>query len=546
MKHENTSTLSGTAAIAVSDLRIEARTSSGWTEIVKGVSFTLRRGEVLGIVGESGAGKSTIGLAALGHFRPGCRVAGGKIVFDGTDMLSLADHQRRKLRGTRIAYVAQSAAASFNPAKRLMDQVVEAAVERGGQSRAEAEANAVAMFRSLQLPEPETFGRRYPHQVSGGQLQRAMTAMAMICRPDLIVFDEPTTALDVTTQVEVLISIRKAIAEHGVAALYISHDLAIVAQLAHRVMVLRYGEVVEEAPIAEILSAPKHPYTKTLWALRSIEEPERPSSGELLQVRDVSASYGTFKVLDSVDLSVGKGQTVALVGESGSGKSTLGRVIAGLMRPDSGEVMFEQNRLGPVVSSRSKDQLRRIQIIYQSADTSLNPRHPVRKIIGRPVAFFHGFSGKKREARIVELLNMVELDGSYIDRMPSQLSGGQRQRVAIARALAADPELIICDEVTSALDQIVQADILKMLLDLQNRLGVSYLFITHDLEIVRAIADQVVVMNKGRIVEHGKRGDVLSPPYEDYTRLLLDSVPEMSSDWLDRLISTRAAIAANQ
>ncbi|MCV3210832.1 ABC transporter ATP-binding protein [Mesorhizobium sp. YC-39] len=546
MKHENTSTLSRAAAIAVSDLRIEARTSSGWTEIVKGVSFTLRRGEVLGIVGESGAGKSTIGLAALGHFRPGCRVTGGKIVFDGTDMLSLADHQRRKLRGTRIAYVAQSAAASFNPAKRLMDQVVEAAVERGGQLREEAEANAVAMFRSLQLPEPETFGRRYPHQVSGGQLQRAMTAMAMICRPDLIVFDEPTTALDVTTQVEVLISIRKAIAEYGVAALYISHDLAIVAQLAHRVMVLRYGEVVEEAPIAEILSAPKHPYTKTLWALRSIEEPERPPSGDLLQVRNISASYGTFKVLESVDLSVGKGQTVALVGESGSGKSTLGRVIAGLMKPDGGAVMFEQSRLGPVVSSRTKDQLRRVQIIYQSADTSLNPRHAVRKIIGRPVSFFHGLSGKKREARIVELLRMVELDGSYIDRMPSQLSGGQRQRVAIARALAADPELIICDEVTSALDQIVQADILKMLLDLQNRLGVSYLFITHDLEIVRAIADQVVVMNKGRIVEHGKRGEVLSPPYEDYTRLLLDSVPEMSSDWLDRLISTRAAIAAKQ
>ena len=534
------------AVIAISDLHIEARASSGWTEIVKGISFTLSRGEVLGLVGESGAGKSTIGLAALGHFRSGVRTTRGKIVFGGTDILSLPDYQRRRLRGTRIAYVAQSAAASFNPAIRLMDQVVEAAVHRGGQSREEATANAIAMFRSLQLPDPDRFGYRYPHQVSGGQLQRAMTAMAMICRPDLIVFDEPTTALDVTTQVEVLISIRKAIAEHGVSAIYISHDLAIVAQLAHRIMVLRHGEAVEEASIAEILHAPNHPYTKTLWALHSIEQPERASIDRLLRVKSVTAAYGAAKVLDDVNLSIGKGQTVALVGESGSGKSTLGRVIAGLMKPSSGELTFEQDKLGPVVASRTKEQLRKIQIIYQSADTSLNPHHPVRKIIGRPVSFFHGLAGRMREARIVELLRMVELDESYLDRLPAQLSGGQRQRVAIARALAADPELIVCDEITSALDQIVQADILKMLRDLQNRLGVSYLFITHDLKIVRAIADQVVVLNKGRVVEQGKRTDVLSPPYDNYTRLLLESVPDMSSDWLNQIVAVRASTAANK
>lgn len=529
--------------LSIEDLRIEARVKDDWLEIVRGISLTLRRGEVLGLVGESGAGKSTIGLAALGYFRPGCRIAAGKIRFAGTDMLTMPESRRRRLRGTKIAYVAQSAAASFNPAKRLMDQIVEAAVTRGGISRQAAAEKAVALFRSLQLPEPELFGSRYPHQVSGGQLQRAMTAMAMICAPDLIIFDEPTTALDVTTQVEVLLSIRKAIQEHGVAALYISHDLAIVAQMAHRVMVLRYGEAVEEASIGEILDAPKHPYTKSLWAVRNLQAAERVSQEDLLRIDHIDASYGTFKVLDGIDFAVGRGQTVALVGESGSGKSTLGRVIAGLMRPDGGALRFAGSALPPTVPERSKDMLRRVQIIYQSADTALNPRQPVRKILGRPLALFHGLSGEKRENRILELLRMVELEESYIDRLPGQLSGGQKQRVAIARALAADPELIICDEITSALDQIVQAGILRMLAELQQRLGVSYLFITHDLEVVRAIADRVVIMNKGRVVDQGAKADVLSPPFIDYTRQLLESVPEMAPDWLDRLVAQRAAAA---
>lgn len=525
--------------LAVCDLRIEAKVGGAWSEIVKGITFSLKRGEVLGLVGESGAGKSTIGLAALGYVRRGCRIKSGSVIFDGENILDLPEARQRHLRGVRIAYVAQSAAASFNPAMRLMEQIVEAAVSRGGQDRVVAEANARALFRALQLPDPDHFGRRYPHQVSGGQLQRAMVAMAMICKPDLIIFDEPTTALDVTTQVEVLISIREAIQQFGVAALYITHDLAIVAQMADRIMVLRHGEAVEEGPVSKMLAQPEHPYTRSLWAVHDIPMAARSDAPELLRIDHLSASYGSFQVLRDVSLVVGHGQTVAVVGESGSGKSTLGRIIAGLMAPEGGLVSFKGEPCAPLVRLRPKETLRKIQIIYQSAETALNPRHAVRKIIGRPLKFYHGLSGDARTQRIVELLKTVELDASYIDRLPGQLSGGQRQRIAIARALAAEPELIVCDEVTSALDQIVQAEILKMLVSLQERLGVSYLFITHDLATVRAIADDVIVMHRGIVVEQGPKDEVLAPPHKPYTQLLLASVPEMAAGWLDGVIAAR-------
>ncbi|QKC94839.1 ABC transporter ATP-binding protein [Mesorhizobium sp. NZP2298] len=525
--------------LTVSDLRIEAKAGGEWSEIVKGISFTLKRGEVVGLVGESGAGKSTIGLATLGHVRQGCRIKSGSVLFDGENVLNLPEARQRRLRGVRISYVAQSAAASFNPAIRLMEQIVEAAVSRGGQGRMEAETNARALFRALRLPDPDHFGRRYPHQVSGGQLQRAMVVMAMICKPDLIVFDEPTTALDVTTQVEVLVSIREAIQKFGVAALYITHDLAIVAQMADRIMVLRHGEAVEEGPVSRMLTQPEHPYTKSLWAVHDIPMATRSEAPELLRIDGLSASYGSFQVLRDISVLVGYGQTVAVVGESGSGKSTLGRVIAGLMAPDSGSLSFKGEPCAPLVRQRTKDTLQKIQIIYQSAETALNPRHAVRKIIGRPLKFYHGLTGSARTQRILELLKTVELDASYIDRLPGQLSGGQRQRVAIARALAADPELIVCDEVTSALDQIVQAEILKMLVSLQQRLGVSYLFITHDLATVRAIADDVVVMHQGTVVDQGPKEEVLAPPHKPYTQLLLASVPEMAEGWLDGVIAAR-------
>ncbi len=536
----------GEVLLEMRGLRIEGQSEDQWNEIVHGIDLTLRRGEVLGLIGESGAGKSTIGIASMGFARPGCRISGGSIVFDGMDLRAASDEQLRKLRGSRIAYVAQSAAAAFNPAHKLIDQYSEAPVQHGVKRKGEAEKEAMELYRRLRLPDPENIGFRYPHQVSGGQLQRAMTAMAMACRPDLIVFDEPTTALDVTTQIEVLAAIKDVVEEFNTAAIYITHDLAVVAQMADRIMVLRYGDLVEEDNARDMLANPKEDYTRQLLAVRTYRKEEAPpdeSPVPLLEVRNVTASYGgRVIVLDDVSVKVGRGRTVAVVGESGSGKSTLARVITGLLPPSEGAVLFDGEELPATYKKRSRDQLRHAQMIYQMPDTALNPRQRIRDIIGRPVSFYLGLKGADREKRIRELLEMIEMDpDEFIDRLPGELSGGQKQRICIARALAAEPELIICDEVTSALDQLVAEEILKLLQRLQDDLGVTYLFITHDLATVRAISDEVVVMLEGRVVEQGGKADIFTPPHDPYTDLLLSSVPEMDPDWLDNLLADRAA-----
>ncbi|HJT15650.1 MAG TPA: ABC transporter ATP-binding protein [Dongiaceae bacterium] len=530
----------GDLLLEIRNLQIEGESDEVWRPIVKGVDFTLKRGEVLGLIGESGAGKSTIGLAAMGYARGGCRISGGSVVFDGIDLLAASEETRRKLRGSRIAYVAQSAAASFNPAHRLMEQTIEAELREGLRTAADAEKDAIELYGRLRLPNPGEIGFRYPHQVSGGQLQRAMTAMAMTCRPDLIIFDEPTTALDVTTQVEVLAAIRDIVDQFHTAAIYITHDLAVVAQMADRIKVLRYGKSVEEAPTREMLTNPREDYTKSLWSVRRLGKQEQAGGEPVLQVKNVTAAYGnTVRVLSNVTVTVPRGRTVAVVGESGSGKSTLARVITGLLPPIEGQIIFNGEALPPALKERSSDTLRRIQMIYQMPDTALNPRQTVYEVIGRPIEFYRGLTGAKKEARIVELLKLIEMDESYVDRLPSELSGGQKQRICIARALAAEPELIICDEVTSALDQIVQEGILQLLMRLQRELNVSYLFITHDIATVRAISDEIVVMFQGRVVQQGPKTKVLSPPHPPYTELLLSSVPEMDPDWLTNLLARR-------
>ncbi len=527
----------------IRELLIEAEIDGQWRPIVNRLNLSLAEGEVVGLIGESGAGKSTLGLAALGYTKSGCRIVSGSIKLHGQELTTLPEGELRRIRGNQVSYVAQSAAAAFNPAHRLIEQFAEAPVQHGRMTKSEAGQRGRQLYTQLDLPDPERIGERFPHQVSGGQLQRAMTAMAMGCEPDVIVFDEPTTALDVTTQIEVLAAIKEAVRSRGAAAIYITHDLAVVAQLADRIMVLRYGDLVEEGDARTLLANPKEEYTRRLLSVRSLREDKliRQEDTSLLIVDEVSARYpnSTETVLENIRIGVDKGTTVAVVGESGSGKSTLARVITGLLPPQEGVVSFKGSSLPPALLDRQKEQLRAIQMIYQMPDIALNPRHRVSEIIGRPLEFYLGMHGQKKSDRIRQLLRQIELPEDFVDRYPAQLSGGEKQRVCIARALAAEPDLIICDEVTSALDQLVAEGILELLQSLQNDLNLSYLFITHDLATVKAIADDIVVMYRGRIIEQGDKRNILTPPHEPYTELLLSSVPEMDPDWLDGLMDRR-------
>lgn len=509
--------------------------------IVETVSLTLTKGKVIGLIGESGAGKSTIGLSALSYGRGGVELTGGEVFLNGRDILKSSPSGLRELRGPEVTYVSQSAAASFNPSLKLMEQVIEATLLHGLATKDEAEERAIGLFKALGLPDPENIGKRYPHQVSGGQLQRVMTAMALCTEPDLVVFDEPTTALDVTTQIDVLAAIKNAIRETGVAALYITHDLAVVAQISDEILVLRHGNMVEHGTTKHIIETPTEEYTKALVTAHMIQHEEKAPAGEpVLTVDNISAAYsGDIQVLKNVSVDIYPGQTLAVVGESGSGKSTLARVITGLLPPNQGKITFDGKELSKALPQREKEDLRQLQMIYQMADVAMNPRQTVGTIIGRPLELYFGMRGAEKRKRVVELLDEIEMGEKFIDRYPAELSGGQKQRVCIARSLAAKPKLIICDEVTSALDPLVADGILKLLLDLQKIENVAYLFITHDLATVKSISDSIAVMYHGELVRYGQKSKVLSPPFDDYTDLLLSSVPEMKLGWLEEVLANR-------
>ena len=529
--------------LTIDSLRVEAISGA---VLVDDVSLALRAGEVLGLIGESGAGKSTIGLAAMAYARPGCRITGGTIELGGQDLRMLDAAGRRRVRGARVAYIAQSAAASFDPSMTLMDQVCEAPVRHRLLTRVQAEARARELFTALDLPQPDRFGARYPHQASGGQLQRAMAAMAMACRPDVLVLDEPTTALDVTTQIEVLSLLRELIRSNGTAALYITHDLAVVAQVADRITVLRHGKVVESGDTGQMLSAPQTPYAAALVAERRAATAapltQAADAPAVLTVDRLFVRYGAVVAVKDVSLVVARGETVAVVGESGSGKSTLANAIIGQTRAASGELRFRGDPLPLDVRGRDTQMRSRLQMVHQLPDVALNPRQSIGSIVGRPIQFFRGVSGRDLRGRVAELLELVGLPPAFAGRLPGQLSGGQKQRVCIARALAAEPELVICDEVTSALDPLVAEEILKLLQGLQDRLGVSYLFITHDLGTVRRVAHRVAVMLRGELVEEGAVADIFEAPQQAYTRSLLASVPAMRPGWLDEALARREGV----
>nr|WP_319387430.1 ABC transporter ATP-binding protein [uncultured Roseibium sp.] len=537
-------------------LRVSAPQSDGSElEIVKGVDFQVPKGKVVALIGESGSGKTTISLSALGYCKPGLKFSGGQARLLGDDLCRKTTAELRPLRGRKVAYLAQSAAATFNPSIKINEQVVEASVTRNLMSRQDADARALELYKSLDLPNPETIGDRYPHQVSGGQLQRLMAAMALCGKPDLLVLDEPTTALDVTTQIEVLKAFKKVIHDEGAAAIYVSHDLAVVAQIADYIVVLYGGEVLERGPAEAIINNPKHSYTKRLMAAAKPWDPdtvEQESQGgnkkteDVAAMLDVSAGYGkawngkpAVNVLENIDFAVPKRSTVGVIGESGSGKSTLARVYAGLLPPSEGALLLDGRELEPSYRRRSIDQLRKIQFVYQMADTALNPRQRVGDIIGRPLEFYLGLKGKDKRARVDELLRLVDLTPEFASRYPDALSGGQKQRVNLARSLAAEPEIILCDEVTSALDTIVGGNVIELLKRLQREIGISIVFISHDLSTVASLAGDIVVMNSGQIVEKGPTQQILKQPQHPYTKLLISSVPEMRLGWLEDTVSAR-------
>ncbi len=585
--------------LQIVDLRLDVEATGN--DIVDQVTISIAKGKVLALVGESGSGKTTVGLAVLGHTRRGVSIHCGQVFCGDTEILSLDESAKRKARGHLVSYVPQDPSSSLNPALRIglqLREVLEA--HNFGNSSEVRKSRIREMMEEVLLPTDDDFLRRYPHQLSGGQQQRVGLAMAFACRPSVIVLDEPTTGLDVSTQAHVLATIRQMTSKHGVAALYITHDLAVVADIADEVAVLYAGRVVEQGVVKDIFTNPAHPYTRHLvaaapdiaskkeviglsgrapspgkrpvgcaFALRceiaSAECREafpvevavdaahsarcvkvgqvapfsfkskdaskdasnvRAQGSPVLEIKGVDAGYSGVMVVHDVSLTIRKGECLALVGESGSGKTTVSRAIGGLHREWTGTIMFNNIELQKIARQRSPGHRQGIQYVFQNPYGSLNPRRTVGDSISRPLAII-GIDKSKSNRAVLDVLEKVNLPGSYANKYPDQLSGGERQRVAIARALVSNPEVLVCDEVTSALDVLVQAAIVDLLSDLRKSLGLAMLFVTHNLPLVRSIADEVAVMSEGRIVEFGPAESVIGDPQQPYTKSLITATPSI-------------------
>ncbi|MHA7209081.1 ABC transporter ATP-binding protein [Arthrobacter sp. MDT1-65] len=535
------------------DLAITFTTSNGDVQAVRNAHLTVMPGETVAIVGESGSGKSTTALAAIGLLPANGRVSNGSIIFDGEDITSASEKRIIELRGSSIGMVPQDPMSNLNPVWKIGFQVKETLRANGLPSGPQDVAQVLS---EAGLPDAASRANQYPHEFSGGMRQRALIAIGLSCRPRLLIADEPTSALDVTVQRQILDHLDTMTEELGTAVLLITHDLGLAAERAHKVIVMYKGQVVEAGPALELLTNPRHPYTQKLVASapsiasRRIESAKRagvetddllapaaargPSTDRVIEVEDLTkvfkirGSWGKstdFTAVDKVSFSIARGTTTAVVGESGSGKSTVARMVLGLEGATSGSIRFDGVDITTLGRKEMFDFRRRVQPIFQDPYGSLDPMYNIYRTIEEPLRVHGVGDAKSRERKVRELLDQVALPSSMMQRFPNELSGGQRQRVAIARALALDPEVVICDEAVSALDVLVQAQILNLLADLQSELGLSYLFITHDLAVVRQIADHVAVMEKGRLVEQGTTDEVFDNPRTAYTQALLAAIP---------------------
>ncbi len=526
------------AILEVENLSISLPSGADRPLAVEEISFALARNEILCVVGESGSGKSMCANAIMGLLpRPHVQPVGGTIRFEGEDLLSLPESRLRDLRGSRIGMIFQEPMTALNPLMRIGEQIDEVFDAHGVLSKAERRARVVELLRDVGLPDPEHLGESYPFRLSGGQRQRVMIAMALALEPAILIADEPTTALDVTTQAQILDLIKKLQAEHHMAVMFITHDFGVVAEIADRVAVMQYGKIVEMGPAEQVLNDPQHDYTRRLIAaVPQFEPPERPQieGPPLLSVKALEKTYVTERGLftqgrrvpaaQEVSFDIRKGETLGLVGESGSGKSTVGRCIVRLLDTDGGEIRFGEIDLAGLKGKALRPHRRHVQMIFQDPYASLNPRSKVGTIVAEgPIA--HGTPRAEALARAHELLHLVGLDPSAAERFPHEFSGGQRQRIGIARALALEPELLVADEPVSALDVSVQAQVLDLLAEIKQRLHLAMLFITHDLRVAAQICDNIAVMKLGRIVEYGPTRRVFDDPQHAYTKALLAAVP---------------------